>query len=395
MNDNRLITPEGTRDLLFEDCLARHRVEESLRAVFTARGFSEVITPALEFYDVFTPEGHAIPQEYMFKLTDRQGRLMAVKPDLTMPIARLSATRLRDQPLPLRLYYNQSAYRVSPADSGHSNEVEQAGIEIIGAPGAKADLEALFLAIQALRSCGLKNYRLEIGHIGIFNALAARLAFTPREKEAVRELIAAKNYPALSDRTAALSGGAAEALGRLPALFGGEEVLAELTALIDGSDIREPVEYLRSLLKDLAALGAEDCVSIDLGIVGRNEYYTGIVFQGYTEGVGDTVLTGGRYDTLLSDFGADLPAIGFGLDVDAAARVIRQGMDFDLAPDTLVYAESGFYAKGLSIANEEASAGRKAEFSVYETMEETLSYARRKGIRRLLIAGEEVREVIL
>src|SRR5699024_7918518 len=115
---------------------------------------------------------------------------------------------------------NQSAYRVSPADSGHSNEVEQAGIEIIGAPGAKADLEALFLAIQALRSCGLQNYRLEIGHIGIFNALAARLAFTPREKEAVRELIAAKNYPALSDRTAALSGGAAEALGRLPALFG-------------------------------------------------------------------------------------------------------------------------------------------------------------------------------
>ena len=211
----------------------------------------------------------------------------------------------------------------------------------------------------------------------------------------MRELIAAKNYPALSDRTAALSGGAAEALGRLPALFGGEEVLAELTALIDGPDIREPVEYLRSLLKDLAALGAEDCVSIDLGIVGRNEYYTGIVFQGYTEGVGDTVLTGGRYDTLLSDFGADLPAIGFGLDVDAAARVIRQGMDFDLAPDTLVYAESGFYAKGLKIADEEASAGRKAEFSVYETMEETLSYARQKGIRRLLIAGEEVREVIL
>ena len=295
MNDNRLITPEGNRDLLFEDCLARHRVEESLRAVFTARGFSEVITPALEFYDVFTPEGHAIPQEYMFKLTDRQGRPDGgqARPDdadcpaFGHPPAGTSRCR--------------SGFTITSPPTGSARPIaatqtrwSRPAIEIIGAPGAKADLEALFLAIQALRSCGLKNYRLEIGHIGIFNALAARLAFTPREKEAVRELIAAKNYPALSDRTGRpvrRGGGSPRAAA---GAFGGEEVLAELTALIDGPDIREPVEYLRSLLKDLAALGAEDCVSIDPRHRRPERILQpAIVFQGYTEGVGDTVLTGG------------------------------------------------------------------------------------------------------
>ena len=102
MNQNRLITPEGTRDLLFEDCISRHLVESKIKDVLVPRGFAEVITPALEFYDVFSPENHGIPQENMYKLVDMKGRLMAVKPDLTMPIARLACTRLRDHPLPLR-----------------------------------------------------------------------------------------------------------------------------------------------------------------------------------------------------------------------------------------------------------------------------------------------------
>ena len=122
MIKNRLITPEGTRDLLFEDCIARRKVESAIKEVLIPRGFAEVITPALEFYDVFCGEHDGIPQEEMYKLTDQKGRLLAVKPDLTMPIARLAATRLKDHPLPLRLYYNQNAYRITPALSGRSDE---------------------------------------------------------------------------------------------------------------------------------------------------------------------------------------------------------------------------------------------------------------------------------
>ncbi len=394
MNQNRLITPEGTRDLLFEDCISRHLVESKIKDVLVPRGFSEVITPALEFYDVFSPENHGIPQENMYKLVDMKGRLMAVKPDLTMPIARLACTRLRDHPLPLRLYYNQNAYRINPADSGHSDEVDQIGIEVIGVGGRRADLEALDLAIRSMESCGLNNYRIEIGHIGIFNALTARLKLDARHKEQLRELIMTKNYPALNDQMDRMKDmQTAAALKRLPALFGGEEVLDELKTLVDDEEIGRVVDYLRSLLADLKELGADRHISLDLGIVGRNEYYTGIVFQGYTEGIGDTVLTGGRYDTLLSDYGMDLPAIGFGIDVDAVARVVRREMSFQMLPDVLVFPYPGFEVKAMKEIQKLISMGFQAEFCICETSDEAKAYAAGKGIPTLYFVGEDIVEV--
>lgn len=394
MNQNRLITPEGTRDLLFEDCISRHLVESKIKDVLVPRGFAEVITPALEFYDVFSPENHGIPQENMYKLVDMKGRLMAVKPDLTMPIARLACTRLRDHPLPLRLYYNQNAYRINPADSGHSDEVDQIGIEVIGVGGRRADLETLDLAIRSMESCGLNNYRIEIGHIGIFNALTARLRLDARHKEQLRELIMSKNYPALNDEMDRMKDmQTAAALKRLPALFGGEEVLDELKTLVDDEEINRVVDYLRSLLADLKELGADRHISLDLGIVGRNEYYTGIVFQGYTEGIGDTVLTGGRYDTLLSDYGMDLPAIGFGIDVDAVARVVRREMSFQLLPDVLVFPYPGFEVKAMKEIQKLVSMGFQAEFCICETSDEAKHYAAAKGISTLYFVGEDIVEV--
>ena len=394
MNQNRLITPEGTRDLLFEDCISRHLVESKIKDVLVPRGFSEVITPALEFYDVFSPENHGIPQENMYKLVDMKGRLMAVKPDLTMPIARLACTRLRDHPLPLRLYYNQNAYRINPADSGHSDEVDQIGIEVIGVGGRRADLEALDLAIRSMESCGLNNYRIEIGHIGVFNALTARLKLDARHKEQLRELIMTKNYPALNDQMDRMKDmQTAAALKRLPALFGGEEVLDELKTLVDDEEINRVVDYLRSLLADLKELGADRHISLDLGIVGRNEYYTGIVFQGYTEGIGDTVLTGGRYDTLLSDYGMDLPAIGFGIDVDAVARVVRREMSFQMLPDVLVFPYPGFEVKAMKEIQKLISMGFQAEFCICETSDEAKTYAAGKGIPILYFVGEDIVEV--
>lgn len=394
MNQNRLITPEGTRDLLFEDCISRHLVESKIKDVLVPRGFSEVITPALEFYDVFSPENHGIPQENMYKLVDMKGRLMAVKPDLTMPIARLACTRLRDHPLPLRLYYNQNAYRINPADSGHSDEVDQIGIEVIGVGGRRADLEALDLAIRSMESCGLNNYRIEIGHIGIFNALTARLKLDARHKEQLRELIMTKNYPALNDQMDLMKDmQTAAALKRLPALFGGEEVLDELKTLVDDEEINRVVDYLRSLLADLKELGADRHISLDLGIVGRNEYYTGIVFQGYTEGIGDTVLTGGRYDTLLSDYGMDLPAIGFGIDVDAVARVVRREMSFQMLPDVLVFPYPGFEVKAMKEIQKLISMGFQAEFCICETSDDAKAYAAGKGIPTLYFVGEDIVEV--
>ena len=224
--------------------------------------------------------------------------------------------------------------------------------------------------------------------------MTARLKLDARHKEQLRELIMTKNYPALNDQMDRMKDmQTAAALKRLPALFGGEEVLDELKTLVDDEEIGRVVDYLRSLLADLKELGADRHISLDLGIVGRNEYYTGIVFQGYTEGIGDTVLTGGRYDTLLSDYGMDLPAIGFGIDVDAVARVVRREMSFQMLPDVLVFPYPGFEVKAMKEIQKLISMGFQAEFCICETSDEAKAYAAGKGIPTLYFVGEDIVEV--
>ena len=140
MKNYSQITPEGTKDLLFEECLANRTASSILGNVFSHRGFHEVLTPGIEFYDLFSEDISGIPMEYMFKMSDSKGRLMVMRPDSTLPIARMVTTRLKNMEYPIRLFYNQRVYRYNPGLTGRSNEVMQAGIELIGAKGRRADL---------------------------------------------------------------------------------------------------------------------------------------------------------------------------------------------------------------------------------------------------------------
>lgn len=225
------ITPEGTKDLLFEECLARRYVEQTLSDVFSSRGFNEVVTPGLEFYDVFDPDFSGISQETMYKMSDRHGRLMVMRPDSTIPIARLTATRLQTLPKPVRLYYNQKIYRSNPGLTGRNNEATQTGIELLGAPRTPADLEVIVTAVEALSRC-VPNFRLELGHAGFFRALAAQLPIGDDLREDIRSTIESKNYAALNTILDQLENSrSVDAMRRLPRLFGGEEVFARGAAV--------------------------------------------------------------------------------------------------------------------------------------------------------------------
>ncbi|MGI5893466.1 MAG: ATP phosphoribosyltransferase regulatory subunit [Candidatus Merdivicinus sp.] len=396
MLKNKLIAPEGTRDILFEDCTARRKVEAKIKDLFVSRGFSEVITPGIEFYDVFSSDAHGIPQETMYKLVDSKGRLLALKPDLTMPIARLAATRLRDQVRPLRLYYSQNIYTITPALTGRSDEVPQIGVEIIGAAGKRTDLEVLVLALEALQSCNLDDFRLEIGHIGFFSTLIRKLNLNEEQTEEVRTLIQNKNYPALNDMLDRMEDKkTAASLKKLPALFGGEEVLDEAAETLDCPELIPYLDSLRSLYQSLSELGLGDRVSLDLGIVNRTDYYTGIVFKGYIEGLGTTALQGGRYDTLLSDYGKNEPAVGFSINVDAVAKVLIPALPKNPVPDVLVFAEEGYEVKALLEIRKLASHGFCAEFSTFESFDESRRYAMKRGIPTVYVVNEDLVEVRL
>ena len=386
-----LLTPEGTRDLLFDECIAKRIIEERLRKIFSGYGYSEVVTPGLEFYDVFNGKVRYFPQESMYKLVDGKNRMMVLRPDSTMPIARLVATRLREEPLPLKLFYNQSIFMVNPKNSGRDDEFAQSGIEILGGNSKSADYEALVLAVQALSACG-EEFRLEIGESSIFRLLIAQLGIDSDDADTIQALIETKNYPALSEALSAYSGAAAEALRALPTLFGGEEVFALADKYMITAELKAKLASLKETYDSLQKAGISE-IKVDLGLVHKKNYYTGIIFRGYVEGYGSPVLSGGRYDNLIGDFGRDVPAVGFAVNVEAAAKVLLKSLGADVSlttpADVLVYAAEGCEVNALMHCSKLINDGNTVFNSVFDNEEAAVQYAKSHGIKRMDIVTAE------
>lgn len=332
MNRYNISTPEGTRDLLFASCRALRSIENAIRETLERKGYSEIITPAVEYYDVFAQANPELDQESMLKIVDKSGRICVARPDNTTPIARIAATRLDDAALPVRLYYSQKVFRSVSGDHGHKGEFLQIGAELIGADGLHADLDILSAAFEALRSTGADNFRIELGHAEIYKALIEALGVDAAAAESIRRLIENKSFAALGDVLAPFgSKPEAKALYAMPQLFGGVEVLDEVEVLTGNVRVLGAISYLRRLYKALDEAGFGGMVMIDLGLVHEMDYYTGIMFRGYCGGAGAAILSGGRYNALCAKFGKDMPAGGFGIDVESVAESLT-GKGAETAP---------------------------------------------------------------
>lgn len=381
-----LLTPEGTHDLLFDESVARRTVEDKLRRMFEAYGYSEVITPGLEFYDVFTLKTRYFAQESMYKLSDAKGRLMVLRPDSTMPIARLAATRLKDEMYPLKLFYNQNIFRINPKNSGRDDEITQSGIEIIGGDPKRGDMEVLNLATEVLKACAVDDFRLEIGDSAFFKNLISKVTEDDDEIEEIRSYIENKNFPELklilkkypaSNETAALEA--------LPGLFGGVEVFDKAENVLKDTDTHSILDELKQVYQYLSDLGVNDKITIDLGLVNKANYYTGIVFRGYIQGYGMSVLSGGRYDTLIGDFGLNLPATGFAVNINAAANAFLRSNTEPLTNpvQVLIYAREDSIRSGFIRCRDLLANGIRAENSLHDSLEDAKEYARKKGIAKI------------
>ncbi|MCX7614962.1 MAG: ATP phosphoribosyltransferase regulatory subunit, partial [Clostridiales bacterium] len=192
-------TPEGTRDKLFSECSLRRELTNRLKALFSRRGYQEVITPSVEYYDVFLDSGTPLEPESMLKLIDRAGRILVMRPDVTTPIARIAATKLASVEAPYRLCYVQNVFRSDIEHTGRNMETLQAGVELLGASGIRPDVEMIAMAVESLNMFSLKDYRLEIGHAGFFKAITAALGASDDKIEEMRRLVEEKNFAALND----------------------------------------------------------------------------------------------------------------------------------------------------------------------------------------------------
>ncbi len=393
MRNYDLITPEGTKDLLFGECIVRRNIENTLLDLFKSRGYSEMITPGFEFFDVFNLNSRYFPQENLYKMTDNKGRLLVMRPDSTMPIARVVATRLRDAVMPLKLCYNQTVYRTEPALKGRSDEMVQAGVELIGSDSRMADLEVLSMAADSLKSFGME-FSLEIGHIGVFKELVGKLETTDKTKEKIRRLIETKNFPALNDLLDTLGKSpVTEALKTLPALFGGEEVFDKAAELMPDDNITRILDELRGVYNDISELyGNAGSITVDLGIVNKTDYYTGLIIKGYLQGHGDEVISGGRYDKLISEFGYDVPAVGFAVNVNSIAALIEKNGVLPAVPkpDVVVFAGEGCEVEALRKSQELREQGLVVENALFDDLDSVREYAKEKKISKVVVVdGKE------
>ncbi len=388
MKKNLRITPEGTKDYLFKECIALNSVCKKIEKVFVNHQFHQVITPGLEFYDLFAPELSGISAESMYKTTDKQGRIVVVRPDSTLPIARMVATRMQNEVLPVRLYYNQAVYRNNPSLTGKYDEIMQMGVELIGSKGKRADLEIITTAIHSLQAVS-SDFRIEVGHSMLFNALADSLDTTDEIREEIRGYIESKNYSALNDILDKLpESGTVKSIRRLPSLFGGAEVFEKAEKIIELPAALEALDYLKNLYNELIKLNLRDKVSVDLGLVQRNEYYSGIVFSGYILGYGDAILSGGRYDKIFDRFDCDMGASGFAIYINHIAEQAR-GLSRSRVPEVLVFARDDKDIMNAILYTETLiKNGVKAQFSDLSDENQAREFAKKLGIKNFEIIGD-------
>ncbi|NLK94979.1 MAG: ATP phosphoribosyltransferase regulatory subunit [Clostridiales bacterium] len=322
---NKYMIPEGTRDLILQDCKAKKKLQKDIESILDKWGYEEIVTPTIEFYQTFNSGFQNLKEEDVYKFFDSKGRILVLRPDMTIPIARVCATKFNNTDKPIRLRYCSDVFRVHESLGGKKNEYTDCGVELIGLESSKADLEILLTALDTLKVLHNTNFNLEIGNIDFFNSAIKDLNLNEEEIFSLSNLIDRKSLKELDDFLDELKVQKEykEFFKELPWLFGGADILVKAKKYAFNKEIKASLEYLEEISKDLEELGYKDNITFDLGMVPRLNYYSGIIFKGYADGVGTTVLSGGRYDNLNATFGKDRPAIGFSINLDSMLATIK------------------------------------------------------------------------
>lgn len=389
MNHYKL--PAGVQDLLPEEHYNITLLSERLKNKFRLAGCRFVQSSALEYYDTFADIRNRIPQKSMFKMTDGDGSLLVLRPDMTLAVSRIAATKLKDTCV--KLAYEGEVWNSSePSGNISQRGFLQAGVEFLGTKGAFADAQILAFAVECLRETGLTDFTLDVGHVGFFKGLLSGAGLSEADTERVRASINAKDPigTAMLLKETGVGGRAAEALQALPSLFGGEEVFARAERLTDDPVALGALSHLKKVYALLKEFGCEKYISFDLGTVKSLSYYSGVVFTGLTKALGAPVLSGGRYDSLADDFGKTIPAVGFAMGLKRILMALeREGRVEKLPPPYAVIVakeggEAAAYGEYLRLTGE----GKTADLYA-GGCEDGLVYAKGKGAAVVLVADEK------
>ena len=319
MQNKRLHTPEGVRDIYNDECEKKHYILDRMRQVIQSYGYRFIETPTFEFFDIFGQEVGTTPSKDLYKFFDREGNTLVLRPDMTPSIARAASKYFPIETEPVRLCYEGNVFINNNSYQGRLKESTHLGVEFIGENSVDADGEIIALVVNNLKAAGLEQFQISIGHADLFRQLMKAADFDAEAEETLRDLILNKNFfgvdeflerHQVTDDLRSLF----SMLGKMYASPKEWAGMKEIALRFPG--VADALSYLQELYELLEVYDVTKYVSFELGLISSYSYYTGILFSGYTFGSGEPIVKGGRYDGLLSYFGKEAPAIGFALMVD-------------------------------------------------------------------------------
>ena len=331
MGNNKFYTPDGFTDQLPEVCAFKRDAEKKLRDIFTGSGYMEIETPGVEYSDIYVSTD-LVPQEDLYKFCDQKGRLLCARYDGTVPAVRFAANLYKDEPLPLRLFYIENMYRFKKTGGGKQNGFTQAGVEFMGAKGNETDSEVIALAIESALGIGIKDLQVSVGQTRFFEGLSKQFSFTDDTKQKIRNAITQKDSVTVEQvaKEAGLSQFDVETLLMLIECQGGYEVIDDFKKRVTEESAVAALDDLKQILDIMGEYGYLKYITVDLGLIGSENYYTGIIFKGYTYEVGFPIIGGGRYDNVAELFGRKMEAVGFSLSLTLAiTALMRQGLNLE------------------------------------------------------------------
>lgn len=375
-----LHTPEGVRDIYNLEYQRKLILQERLQTLFRLYGYQGIQTPTFEYFDVFGKEVGTIPSKELYKFFDREGNTLVLRPDFTPSIARVAATLLEKEDLPIRLSYLGNTFVNHSSYQGRLKENTQIGAEQIGVDSIDSDAEMIALSVDCLKETGLKEFQINIGHVNYFQGLLAKAGLLPEEEGLLREFINNRNYFGVEELLHSLHAAKeiTESFVALADLSGGPEVLEKAKELAPNETSLQAVLRLEAIYDLLDSYGITDYISFDLSMNGTYGYYSGVIFRGYTFGTGDAIVKGGRYDHLIEKFGKNLPSIGFAAVIDEIMNALsRQKISIDMHfENTLILYDETRRKDAVSLAMEFRRKGTGAELLLRDRQKSVEAYCK-------------------
>ena len=396
MQDKLLQTPDGVRDTYDVECKRKRKIIEQLHHILELYSYHDIETPTFEFFDIFNRDRGSAPSNEMYKFFDRDNNTLVLRPDITPSIARCVAKYYKDEELPIRLCYTGNTYTNTRKLQGKLKEVTQIGAELINDDSSAADAEIIATVIDCFTSLGIDEFQIEIGQTDYFKGLVSESGISEDEELQIKEYINIKNFFGLEEYLNKLdiNDSLKKAFLAFDSLFGGEEMLEEAEKLVTNNTSLTALSRLKKIYKALCYYGYDKYIGFDLSMLNGYNYYTGVIFRGYTYGTGDAVVKGGRYNNLLKQFGKDAPSIGFAFTVEELIMAMsRQNIETEVSySDTIILYDIENQEPAISLGNKMRAEGKIVELirkSKKKTLEDYLAYGKREHFEALLYFENE------